>query len=255
MSNDQFILTPTYIDTPLTALRRLAQPHWWINDPPLAKVSPQDRLIEINRLLRDLVSKALSSGRRPVSIAGDCCTAIGTMAGLQSAGIKFTLIWFDAHGDFNTWETSPSGFLGGMPLAMLVGRGEQTVINGVGLGFLDETQVILSDARDLDPAEKLMLLDSSVQVFPAVSQLLNIDLPEGPLYIHFDTDLLDPVAAPAMNYLAPGGPDTELIHQVFSMLASSGRIVAVSVSSWNPALDEDGKTEAVVMNLLKTLLS
>jgi arginase len=65
-----------------------------------------------------------------VSIAGDCVATMGVLAGLHDAGITPTLIWFDAHGDFNTWETTPSGFLGGMPLAMIVGRGEQTMPHG-----------------------------------------------------------------------------------------------------------------------------
>ena len=72
------------------------------------------------------VSAALTGGSLPVSIAGDCCTAIGVMAGLQKARIQPLFIWFDAHGDFNTWETTPSGFLGGMPLAMIAGMGEQS---------------------------------------------------------------------------------------------------------------------------------
>jgi arginase len=83
-----------------------------------------------------------------VSIAGDCCTSLGVAAGLLAAGIDPTLIWFDAHGDFNTWETTPSGFLGGMPLAMLAGRGEQTIVHGVGLKNLEESNIYLADARE-----------------------------------------------------------------------------------------------------------
>ncbi len=103
--------------------------------------------------LAQLVTIVLKSGELPVSVAGDCCTSIGILAGLQQAGVDPTLIWFDAHGDFNTWETTPSGFLGGMPLAMLVGKGEQTIMEGVGTSVLPEEQVILSDGRDLDPGE------------------------------------------------------------------------------------------------------
>ena len=82
---------------------------------------------QLHRPLADFIHKTIRQGDRPVSFAGDCCTTLGVVAGLQRADLNPTLIWLDAHGDFNTWETSPSGFLGGMPLAMMVGRGEQTM--------------------------------------------------------------------------------------------------------------------------------
>ncbi len=252
---NQFILTPYYIDHYLNGLSDMAQPDWWINDPGLPEEEPQKRLVHLYRPLRDFVKRALDSGRRPVSIAGDCCTSLGVAAGLQAAGIDPTLIWFDAHGDFNTWETTPSGFLGGMPLAMMVGRGEQTIVHGVRLENLAEEKIVLSDARDLDPGEKANLSDSYVNHLSDVSDLLELSLPEGPLYIHFDTDVLNPADAPAMNYLVPGGPTTEILGQVFERLAKSGQIAAVSVSSWNPELDKDGQTAAVVMNLIQKLVS
>ena len=97
------------------------------------------------------------------------------------------------------------------------------------------------------------LSSSEVNHLSDVSDLLEINLPEGPLYIHFDTDVINPTDAPAMNYLAVGGPTTESLDRVFERLADSGQIAAVSVSSWNPELDKDGQTAAVVMNLIQTL--
>jgi arginase len=251
---NQFILTPYYIDNYLNGLNYLGQPDWWINDPALPEEEPQKRLVHLYKPLRDFVKRALDEGNRPVSIAGDCCTTLGVTAGLQAAGIDPTLIWFDAHGDFNTWETTPSGFLGGMPLAMLAGRGEQTIVHGVDLKNLEESKIYLADARDLDPGEKVNLSNSEINHLSDVSDLLEISLPEGPLYVHFDTDVINPADAPAMNYLAPGGPTGEFLNQVFDRLAKSGRIAAVSVSSWNPGLDKDGQTAAVMMGLIKTLV-
>jgi arginase len=251
---NQFILTPYYIDHYLKGLNPLAQASWWRNDPGLLDEDPQKRLVHLYRPLRDFVTRALDEGKRPVSIAGDCCPTIGVTAGLQAADIDPTLIWFDAHGDFNTWETTPSGFLGGMPLAMLVGRGEQTIVHGVDLENLAEKKIVLADARDLDPGEKVNLSNSEVNHLSDVSDLLEISLPEGPLYIHFDTDVINPTDAPAMNYLAPGGPTVETLDRVFERLANSGKIAAVSVSSWNPELDKDGQTAAVVMKLIRTLV-
>jgi arginase len=135
---NHFILTPFVLDQPSPDLEILAQSGWTINRPNLSDGNLQYRLSALHQPLADLVAQTVASGHRPVSIAGDCCTAIGVLAGLQRAGQDPTLIWLDAHGDFNTWETTSSGFLGGMPLAMVVGRGEQTRVNAVGLRPLPE---------------------------------------------------------------------------------------------------------------------
>ena len=255
LMNNHFILTPYFIDNPEPGLEPLARPDWQTNKPTLPPGSQQARLIPLYQPLANFVAETAAQGRRPVSIAGDCVTSLAVLAGLQRAGIHPTLIWFDAHGDFNTWETTPSGFLGGMPLAMAVGRGEQTIVDGLGLAPLAEEQVILTDARDLDPGEREAVAGSRVTHLPDVEDLLDYTFPDGPLYIHFDSDVLDPAAAPAMNYPAPGGPPAETLARVFRHLAGSGRIVAVSLSSWAPDLDEDGRTRQTVMALLETLLS
>jgi arginase len=252
--DDQFILTPYFLDEPLPALTSLAGPGWQHNTPDLTRTGQQLRLVELYRPLAQQVATALSNQQRPVSIAGDCCTSLAVLAGLQQAGIQPTLIWLDAHGDFNTWETTPSGFLGGMPLAMLVGRGEQTIVDGLGLTPLPEERIILTDGRDLDPEEAVAVTDSAVQHVRDMADLLTGRLPDGPLYVHFDTDLLDPADAPAMNYPTPGGPSLTMLRQVFRRLAETGQVVAISVSTWNPALDTDGRSRAVVLSLLETLL-
>jgi arginase len=173
---------------------------------------------------------------------------------LQRAGIEYSLIWLDAHGDFNTWETTPSGFLGGMPLAMLVGRGEQTMLEAVGIGKLAEERVLLMDARDLDPAEKVALAESNVLRLPSVGDLIEHPLLDMPIHVHFDTDIIDSAEAPAMNYPAPDGPSAEELQEAFRYLARTGKVRAISMSTWNPGLDHDGRTREVCMRLLQTLL-
>ena len=118
---------PVPADTPVSrsagpGLEALACPSWRVNRPVLPEGDPRDRMAIVHEAIAAWVEETLKRGRRPVSIAGDCCTSIGVLAGLQRAGVHPTLIWFDAHGDFNTPETTPSGFLGGMPLAMITGR-------------------------------------------------------------------------------------------------------------------------------------
>lgn len=252
---DRFMLTPFFLDQPAPGLATLAQPGWQLNDPQLSDGPAQRRMIALYRPLTDFTAKAIEHGQRPVSIAGDCCTTIGFLSGLQQAGLDPTLIWFDAHGDFNTWQTTPSGFLGGMPLAMLVGRGEQTMPQGVGLRPLTEKKVILTDGRDLDPGEREALQSSGITHLADVTDLLEFPLPDGPLYVHFDTDIVDPAEIPAMNYPSPGGPSAATVSRVFRHLAKSGRIQAVSLSSWNPDLDTDGRSREISMSLLAELLA
>jgi arginase len=252
--DDLFILTPYFLDEPLPALEALSRLDWQLNVGGLPNTKEQVGISALHELLAARVAEILQSGDRPVSIAGDCCSAIGIAAGMQRAGIDHTLLWFDAHGDFNTWETTPSGFLGGMPLAMIVGRGEQTMPASVGLHPLPEERVILTDARDLDPGEKRGLDRSKVARLPSVTDLLTFSLPDAPILVHFDTDVLDPAYAPAMSYPAPDGPSPDELQEVFRLLASTGKVRAVSMSTWNPKLDGSGGTKNLCMQLLQTLL-
>lgn len=253
---NSFILTPYFLDESVPGLELLIQPDWQINKPVLPPgAAKQGRMTELHRPLAGKVSEALKRGERPVSIAGDCCTSLGVLAGIQAAGINPTLIWFDAHGDFNTWETTPSGFLGGMPLAMLVGRGDQTMVEGVELTPLPEAQVVLTDARDLDPGEREAVAGSAMTHLPDTAVLLDAPLPDGPLYVHFDVDVVNVNELPTVSYPAPDGPSVALLGQVFRRLAQTGRVTAVSVSAWNPDLDTDSRSRAAAMNLLAELVA
>lgn len=251
---NRYILSPSFLDESILKLESLAKSDWLINKPPLPSLNKQLRISAIHKPLADLVFKEIITGNRPISIAGDCCSAIGVLAGLQKSGVNPFLIWFDAHGDFNTWETTESGFLGGMPLAMIVGRGDQTMPKAIGLKAIAENRIILTDARDLDPGERKLLETSEIAHLTNVKELLEYSLPAGPLYVHFDCDVVSPEESPAQNYPAYGGPSSSLMHSVFSRLAKSKQIAAVSLSSWNPELDKDKKSEIVSLSLLNTLI-
>jgi len=262
-ASDRIVVTPFFLDRPVPRLAALADDDWgdnWIvNRPALALGGrggdeTQARMSCLHRSLAEIVAETVARGRRPVSLCGDCCATIGVLAGLQRAGLDPTLIWFDAHGDFNTRETSPSGFLGGMPLAMLVGRGAQAMPRAVGLRPQSEDRVILSDARDLDPGERKALERSSVVHVADVARLRDMVPPEGPLYVHFDTDILTADEVPAQNYPVADGPSAELLGAVFERLAATGRVVAASLSSWNPDLDRDRASENTCLAVYRRLL-
>jgi arginase len=252
---NQFILTPFNLDAPLPELQQLAQEDWYINKIVLPDMSTQQRMSAIHQPIASFVAHTCSQGMRPVSIAGDCCTALGVAAGLQRAGINPTLLWLDAHGDFNTWETTPSGFIGGMPLAMLVGRGEQGMVEAVSLRSCPENQVLLCDGRDLDPREKQALAQSGVHHIEDIRALLEHPLLADSLYIHLDVDIVNPDDAPAMRFRASGGPSSADLRSVFQTLALTKQIVAVSMATWDPRLDGDGRSKTICMELLDCLTS
>ncbi len=138
---------------------------------------------------------------------------------------------------------------------MAVGLGEQTLLEATGLRPWPVARVVLSDGRDLDPGERVNVIESGIGYVPDVEALLQPGaLPDGPLVVHFDADVIDPSEAPAMNYPAPGGPPAETVRDVLRALAATDRVMAVSVSLWEPALDRDGHTQAVVQGAINALL-
>lgn len=223
------VSVPYFMGKPMTGFA-VPEPHVTLI-PELPDADAFERMGELYGHLADFAERT----DRPMSYAGDCVSSIGILAGLQRRNIQATLIWMDAHGDFNTPETSPSGFPGGMPLAMLTGRGNQTVVDAVGLTPLSDDQVVLVDARDLDPGEDTALAGSGIR-HVTVTELSADALPKGPIHVHLDTDIIDPTDMPALNYPVPNGPSLKSVGTALARLADSGQVVAVSVSSWNPAL-------------------
>jgi arginase len=204
----------------------------WVDLAPDFAHSP-DPITAVNRALADTI--AAHRETFPIIFASDCTSALGAVKGLGAAD-DLGIVWFDAHGDFNTPETSPSGFIGGMPLAMLVGRGRQDLMAGVDLSPLREADVILTDARDLDPGERIALHDSAVRHLP---DLLDAPLPDKPLYVHLDVDVVNPVDMPAMSYTAPGGPSLDETAAALRRVARDGHPVGLLLGLWNGALATD----------------
>lgn len=250
---NRFVLSPFFLGDRVSGLAALAEEGWWVNDPDPGGDAATVRAA-VHEGLAESVRRCLERRERPVSLAGDCCAALGMLAGLRRGGCEPSLLWFDAHGDFNTPETSPSGFLGGMPLAMLVGRGGEALRGELHLDPLPEARVVITDARDLDPLEGPLLAGSQVVHRPRVEDLLSHPLSEGPLWVHFDADVVDPSESPAQHYPAPGGPSAETVRAVFRHIAATRRLAAVSVSAWDPALDTEGASRRVTLALLGELV-
>jgi arginase len=251
----RIILTPYFLDQGLPGLETLAEPDWIINQRELPEADLLTRISGLHSALAVQVEEALHEGQLPVSLAGDCCTAIGVLAGLNRAERYPLLIWFDAHGDFNTRETSPSGFLGGMPLAMLAGLGDLTLLENLEMEAIPQEQIILTDGRDLDPGEKELVANASLTHLRDPLDLLDYPLGDQSIWVHFDTDVVNPKESPAQNYPAPGGPGAEELERVFCHLADTGLIKAVSLSSWAPGLPGEEISRTVSLRLLEILVS
>jgi arginase len=210
-------------------------------------------LARVHHPIAEFVRDTIKTGQRPVSIAGDCMASLPVMAGAQSAGLAPVLVWLDAHGDFNTLETSPSGFLGGMPLAMMVGRGDREIGRAVGLTPVPDRDVWLVDGRDLDPLEGAALAKS------AVNRCLMQDFAslrfERPVHLHIDNDVVEASEVPANNYPVADGPSLAQTIAACTEFATRNSLCALSLSGWNGALDKDGKTAAACRELLRAVVS
>ena len=124
----------------------------------------------------------------------------------------------------------------------------------VGLSPLPETQIILTDGRDLDPGERELLNRSKVVHLADPAALIGYALGDDPLWVHFDVDVVALVDSPAQNYPAEGGPPATALKPVFEALGRTERLAAVSMSTWNPALDPDRRSEKTSMDLLRAMV-
>ncbi len=208
------------------------------------------RMAKIYLCLSKKIKEMASNNFIPVSIAGDCVSALGVLAGLQKAGKQpERILWLDAHGDFHTWKTTQTEYMGGMPLAMLVGRGDQQIVKAVGLNPYPESQIVLSDGRDLDSEEREELENSNIIRCSIASIFKHLSQDES-IYLHWDTDVVDAEKEmPALKYHVKSGPSYSEMEVLFKSLASRN-IIAISVSAWHEEKDLNNKTATASIKLL-----
>jgi arginase len=248
------ILTPTLLDAPVPGLDRVAERGGWtLNAPPLPAGDQMARTGAVLTALAALVETAAREGQRPVALGGDCCQPIAVLAGLGRAGVRPVLLWLDAHGDFNTHETTISGFVGGMPLAMLTGHGRQDLVEAAGLEPILERDVLLCDARNLDAAEAVALRASAITHLRSLSEAVAILPADRPVYVHIDVDVVDGRELPQTLYPEPGGPSRADLVRALTHLRDTRDVASVSMTSWSPALDAEGRAADFCLGLLDLL--
>ena len=213
---------------------------------------------ELMRMLSIAVREAQQSGDFPIVLAGNCSTAVGTIAGLgsQSTGVA----WFDAHGDFNTPETTSSGFLDGTAVAILTGRcWTQLAATIPGFTPVADERVCLVGTRDVDLLEGVMMDESGVEVVEPIH--LRSALPRtlesirehvDTIYVHLDLDVLDSAVAAANSYARSGGLTLEDVEYALSEIARVFRIGAVTLSAYDPASDTSDQAALAAIRLIST---
>jgi arginase len=247
----RWLLTPQFLDLPEPVLGQVVPGDTVVNGPHDISDRSPESMARVHHPILDFVNKTLADGNCPVSVAGDCCASIPVLAGVQNAHNNPVLVWIDAHGDFNTPETSPSQFLGGMPLAMIVGRGPKWMCAAVGLVPIAEDRVWLIDGRDLDPKERVAL-DASAVRRTGMAGLGTLRV-NAPVHLHLDIDVIDLAEAPGCNYPVAHGPSVAQTVAMCRAFANTNQIVAISISGWTGSLDSEGKTQAACAQILQAL--
>ncbi|MCA9990628.1 MAG: arginase [Ardenticatenaceae bacterium] len=200
-----------------------------------------------------------------VYLGGDHSMSIGTIAAAahkEPVGI----VWIDAHGDFNTPETTPSGNIHGMPVAALVGDGAADLVNvGFAGAKIHPAQIVQIGIRDLDQPERERLLRSGISVYTmrhldelgmaAVARRALDRLRHLPrIHVSLDMDSLDPDEAPGVGTPVPGGLTYREAHLLMEILGDSGRVKSIDVVEINPILDDANRTAELAVELIASLL-
>lgn len=199
-------------------------------------------------------------------LGGECGVVVGSAAGLkQQLHGKPGLLWIDAHGDFNTPETSPSGFVGGMPLAFVCGRGPQFSQQiEKHRPIIEENAVVHLGGRDFDHLESEALRSSRVKLyspseFKENPNKLAVEIAESLakqsdwIICHFDVDALDPAIMPAVNYPCKDGLAPEDVNTVVAALGKTGKLRAFNLTAYNSTLDKDGRCGKTILDLVAKL--
>lgn len=228
-------------------------------------------IVETCEILYEVIKNCLVQQFFPIVLGGDHSIAIGTLSGVSSyyrdQSKKIGLLWFDAHGDLNTPETTPSGNIHGMPLAVCLGYGIPQLVELGGYSpKVSSKNVVLIGVRNLDPYEKKLVQDVGIKVFTMrdIDELgmkrVLLDALEvasqGTTGIHvsIDMDVIDPGVAMGVGTPVRGGLSYREAHLAMELLADSGKIISLELAEVNPILDHVNATAELGVELIASAM-
>jgi arginase len=234
-----------------------------ISEPKLKYI---DCIVPMARRTAGAVAASVQAGHFPLVLGGDHSLSLGSIRGAAGSS-KLGVVWVDAHADFNTDQSTPSGNIHGMPLAALCGLGDPrlTELAG-GRPAVDPGRVAIIGARDLDPGEKVNLREAGVLVLgmeqidrmgmlAAVEKAIeHVSRDADGIYLSFDMDALDPRHAPGVGTPVPAGLTQREAHLACELLAETGKLVGMDIVEVNPILDIQNQTAALAVEFILSAL-
>ena len=226
-----------------------------------------EEVVDVSTSLANRVHEAVCEKKFPLVFGGDHSIAIGTFAGLSEHYRNLGVIWFDAHADLNTPETTPSGNIHGMPLAVSMGIGHKRLVQIRNNGpKIKAENIIIIGARSVDPGERELIREQGIKVYTmheidrlgmtrvmedALAYIKGLSV-DG-LHLSLDLDALDPIYTPGVGTPVPGGMTYRESHLAMEMLQESGMLTSAEFVEVNPILDEKNKTANVAVELIGSL--
>ena len=232
-----------------------------------ARLLNLDEVVQVNTELANRVKTVVDNHRTPLVLGGDHSIAIGTLAGLSLKYKNLGVIWFDAHADLNTPETTPSGNIHGMPLATSIGLGHERLTSILHSDAkIQAENIIIIGGRSIDEGERVLIKERGIRVYTmheidrlgmthVMEQTLAYfnDKQIDGLHLSLDLDALDPLYTPGVGTPVAGGITYRESHLAMEMIQESGLLTSAEFVEVNPILDERNKTADVAVALVGSL--
>lgn len=221
---------------------------------------------DVTRLLAQQVHSAVQDRHFPLILAGNCNSCVGTIAGLDAN--RLGVIWFDAHGDFNTPETTTTGFLDGMGLAMTSGRCWKAILGTIpGFEPVADNCIIHVGSRDLDAEERQLLAGAKIPLIVddptnATNLLASLNVAISAMksrvesiYLHIDMDVLDTGHGQPNHLATPGGLSPQVVEAAIRAIRMQLTIAACTIASYDPEFDEGNSICNAGIRLVKAIVA
>lgn len=235
-----------------------------VGNPRLKYLEP---IIQVSEELAREVTEALNQHEFPLILGGDHSLALGSISGVAKGHHDVGILWIDAHADFNTPDTTPSGNIHGMILAALAGLGDERLTNIGGWSPKIKTEnIVIVAARDLDDGEKALLREHHVHVFTmsdiddhGIGKVMQRALAiaghgNQPIHVSFDIDSLDPREAPGVGTPVRGGLSYREAHFAMELIARSRKMISMDIVEVNSILDRENATAQLAVEIILSAL-